>query len=948
MTIHSGKWIWFEHENNSENERICFCREFPSWPEESLTLRITAISKYVVYFNGIYLGGGPIRSPKGTAYYDEYDLSGLTRDGENRLWVEVWNYGWSTYQSFGESGGLWFEIESPEDGIVCCSDSSVTCAVDEGFISCAPKRNVNLGFTDYYDSRKFDPDQAAKGEDLPHNAGEYVLHKTLKKRPIRSFLQEKAYPSQVLKIEDVKQSCHVYSVNTRNAFFPGRIDADETMMTGFLGCIVRTDRELTGRISFPNRTWNGMIGSFRIGGTVYDVSDKDRDKEVTIPSGESLFLIRFGGKFDDLYCHIEMRFEEEPQICRQKDGSSFFTIGPLRYLTDSLLGKQPLSKEIEDFTAEEDQIFSCTSMDELLKAAHGAAVPFTWVEPRYAMKDMYLLSLARLAVPVAEYAVQDCHRGILWHNGESSVISPPVSGDCRRMLVDFGDIYVGQAEFTLCAPEGTIIDIYGFENMYRDEIDFTIGLNNGLRYICREGWQHFRGMARIGMRYALISVRFPEIKAAVFIRDFHLNHATFSVSNAGSFCCEDEKLNRIWSMCRHTHELCLEDSFTDCPTYEQAFWLGDAQVSAMVNSFVFGDYSFVRHNLILGASAGFNSPLFNALTPTDWTTCIPMWTFNWMIAIIEYVDCTGDHSILPELYDKVRDVLLYYRELLTEDGGLIVYSWNLIDWAHLDTPEGYTLTAYQVLLAYCYQHFSAFALELDHPEDHTFFRDTETIMRSYLDSLWQDERQAYCDARSPEGTYSSTCSIQTHSLLLLFHGITDPVKEAICRNYINNPPADFIQVGSPFMLYYSYEARAAYLKKKEEEITGLDQILDDIRFRWGEMLRYESTTCWEVFPGFYENSRTRSYCHSWSSSPAAFLQKYLLGIKKEAEGFKKVTLSLPDTSLAWARGSIPTPYGPIYTDWNQKTREYLVKIPEQVEAQFEIPDNYHITVKRTR
>ena len=71
-------------------------------------------------------------------------------------------------------------------------------------------------------------------------------------------------------------------------------------------------------------------------------------------------------------------------------------------------------------------------------------------------------------------------------------------------------------------------------------------------------------------------------------------------------------------MCRHTHELCMEDSFTDSPTYEQAFWLGDAQTSAVVNNFVFGEYEFVRHNLILGTTARNNTPMFNALTPTDW------------------------------------------------------------------------------------------------------------------------------------------------------------------------------------------------------------------------------------------------------------------------------------------------------------------------------------------
>ena len=131
---------------------------------------------------------------------------------------------------------------------------------------------------------------------------------------------------------------------------------------------------------------------------------------------------------------------------------------------------------------------------------------------------MYLLSLARTEEVVQEYAVttEDC--GILWKNQSCTAIGLPQAGDYRRILVDFGNICVGQLSFTLKAAEGTTIDIYGFENYYRREIDFTIGLNNGIRYVTSEGWQTYECMVRTGMRYALITVR--NAKKPVLIRDF--------------------------------------------------------------------------------------------------------------------------------------------------------------------------------------------------------------------------------------------------------------------------------------------------------------------------------------------------------------------------------------------------------------------------------------------
>ena len=91
-----------------------------------------------------------------------------------------------------------------------------------------------------------------------------------------------------------------------------------------------------------------------------------------------------------------------------------------------------------------------------------------------------------------------------------TLLSPPEPGLEKRIIIDFGDLYVGYLSLILKASRGTILDIYGFENMYQGEVDYTIGLNNGARYICREGWQSYTSMAKMGMRYAMIRVVFGE------------------------------------------------------------------------------------------------------------------------------------------------------------------------------------------------------------------------------------------------------------------------------------------------------------------------------------------------------------------------------------------------------------------------------------------------------
>jgi hypothetical protein len=125
-------------------------------------------------------------------------------------------------------------------------------------------------------------------------------------------------------------------------------------------------------------------------------------------------------------------------------------------------------------------------------------------------------------------------------------------------------------------------------------------------------------------------------------------------------------------------------------------------------------------------------------------------------------------------------------------------------------------------------------------------------------------------------------------------------------------------------------------------------LLGDIKIRWGDMLRYDSTTCWEVFPGFYEVSRTRSYCHSWSAFPAYFLSKYILGIRIEERGFRKICISVPDTDIEWCEGSIPTPFGMVNIRWSRENglKSYYISVPCEIDIAADTSFDWKLTVQK--
>lgn len=940
----NGNWIWVKNAPSYENQHACFGTSF-SVPcqDDPVTLQICAVTRYIAYLNGEEIGRGPIRSGKDELYFDTWSLDHLIREGENHLAVRVWDYGMSTYQTIYSAPGLIFQIQQNKQ-ILAESDETVHAAIDTGHLPFVPKRNVNLGFTDYYDARNFDANWYTDPSGWQNWPNSVLVEKNvaLTGRPIRNFNVSNAWPEHIVSIEQAKKGGQQLTINTRRAFFGDRRDADETIFSGFMGCEFESPADMDGRISFPNRTWNGLIGDFRIDDTVYPVSNTERDIELHLSKGRHFFLIQFSAKYDDLYCHLELLFPQPLTILAQdKEQHCFFTVGPTQRIIPVIDGYARVYGGLNEFNRMEEEtpvhlaLFACTDYEAFMTAAADSGLPLNWIDPAYVMEDSYLLSLARMDIPVTDETISSRYQGILWNNQHDAILPLPDQGDYIRMTVDFGDVYVGSFDFTVNAPAGTIIDVFCYENMYGREIDYTAGLSNGFRYICKDGWQRYRGMARIGARYALITIR--NAKKEVRIRDFHIRHMTYPATKRGGFACDDFQLNRIYQMCCRTHELCLEDSFTDSPMYEQAFWIGDAQLSALTNAYVYGDYDLIRHVLKLSVTASANTPLFNALTPTDWNTNIPMWTMNWIIAISQYIEVTGDDTILDELYEKVKAVLLYYEGFVQEDGGFLIYSWNMLDWANLDIDNLCVVCGQQAILSWCYELGARFALEKGCPEEAAHFRNVRRKLLQYIDEkMWSDERKCFVDGWTPERGLSTTVSIQAHVFLCLYDAILDPEKKKIAEAYVNNPPAEFATVGSPFMLYYLYETMNKNGRSRE--------VKDDICRRWGEMLHYDTTTCWEVFPGFFENGRTRSYCHAWSSTPAVFCLEYILGIKRAEKGWKKAIISVPDYAGNWCRGGVPTPYGTIRAYWERSEKVYHIWAPEEITIETDGLEDWNVII----
>ncbi|CAH1226329.1 hypothetical protein PAECIP111891_05932 [Paenibacillus allorhizoplanae] len=927
-----AKWIWKSGDRRPINEHIIFRKTFAyeTGVSTRAILSISADTKYRVWVNGTELGEGPIRSTADHWYYDEFDITHLLGPVTNVIAVQVWHYGHSNYQYVENEAGLIAQLSlHGSAGIqVIGTDETWLCCRHEGYDVDVVKRNVNLGWMEIYDANamsehwvhpSYDDESCWVRSEVvaPYGGAPWG---GLYPRVIEPLSTQIIRPKQILAHSEIVPIRQVISVNMRDNLYPGSRDANAKIFSGFLAVRLVAETETKGRLTFAHSKWNSVQGRFKIDDRWYVHND-----EIRLAAGEHLFMMEICGVHNDLFCHLELDFDTELRFAHPTGGdqaASFVTIGPFETIESYADGFQPVYGGVEKRTGlnHEHPLLLEIGACSTLKAFEAYNDMCKTVHPRHVLVNKMIYSLMMRKRFVKHYPITNRLERMLHDHLLPTVLPDTVEDGDLEFILDFGKIYVGSIELEVDAPQGTVIDVYGFENRVNGANAYTSGCNNSFRYICCEGRQVFKSFTRMGFRYLIVTVR--QADTQVHLHQIQLHQSSYPATDKALFRCSDPLLNDIWEISRHTSHMCMEDTFVDCPTYEQVFWVGDCRVSALVNYQLFGSYELVRHCLEMVPRSRRQSPLLLALFPTDWQAAIPMWTFSWIIACKEYVDYSGDHTFIEVIYPEIRITLEAYRGFLNEDGLFDTSSWNMLDWAPIDIPSVGVVTAQQAQLAQCHRIAAEMAESLGlHTEARTLLDHAARLKRALIEHLWDDDAQVYLDGIHRNGKPSTTTSLQTHVLLYLADCLGER-QAAIIEPQLLDPPEDWIQIGSPFFSFYLFEVWRRF--------GEIDRTLAQIKTDWGQMIRYGATTTWETFQVF-----PRSHAHAWSAAPAFVLGNQLLGIEKVEEGYRKIRIVPPVTELLWAEGIVPTAYGRIDVSWSKEEGKRVMHVAVPLDIQVE-------------
>ncbi len=904
----SAQWVFIEGDVAPQNYYLAARKTFEldSVPEaaSACALHISADSRYVLYVNGQRVGRGPNRCWPFDQQYDSHEVAHLLHEGTNVIAVLVHTIGISTFQYMPGRGGLIVRFEADGETLAQ-SDASWRVTRHTGWRANVPRAALQMGWAEQFDAREdiegwtcVEFDDAAWQSAVEIGPAGTEPWTGMSAREIPFLTEDPVYPARFASAETVRPPQHTLDIRF-NDYMPEGTVAEP--IVALVATVVRAPEACSvtllpyGRILPRGASVNGR--PLAVGG-------RDEPIAMELQAGDNLLVIDSGTTrtYATLACVIDCATELE--------------------LVAPLGDETPLAvsvfdpRAVEDAEALIDAALACEDADALaaMEPAFASLVADHFRDAHGGMATQY-------ATVIAGAPRIDDPQALCAANAEVTTIHPNVAGD-TRLLIDFGHEVNGLLEFEIDAPEGATLDFYGFE-AFTDGRPHWTRIDAGLRYVTREGTQRFHSAHRRGLRYMFLTV--SGLTAPLRIRDLRVLFHTMPTPARGAFHCSDELFNRIWEMCRHTARCCMEDTFVDCPLYEQALWVGDARNEALIAFSAFGSYEFTKRCWRLAAQSMFRSPVPESRVPSGDVSILTAWSELWVLACQEQYLYDADLDFQREIYPAVAQTLRNFLGMRTADGLLEITAWNMVDWAPMDTPHSGVVTHNCAWLVEALRRGARMAELLDQPDDaEAFAAVAEELAGAINEHLWDEGAQAYIDSIHADGVRSTVLSQQTQTVCYLC-GVVPPERMPIVKQHVYDPPEGFVEIGSPFFMFFSFEALS--------RLGMYETLADWTRERWGDMLRQGATTAWEMF------GTTRSHCHAWSAGPVYFLQAQQLGVEPALPGFERATIAPIPLDLDWCEGRMPTPHGEIEVAWERDEQRFAIDVtlPAGVRADVILP-----------
>jgi hypothetical protein len=382
--------------------------------------------------------------------------------------------------------------------------------------------------------------------------------------------------------------------------------------------------------------------------------------------------------------------------------------------------------------------------------------------------------------------------------------------------------------------------------------------------------------------------------APLTINDFYGRFTAYPFKENASFKSSDPSIKNIWDAGWRTARLCANETYFDCPYYEQLQYVGDTRIQALISLYVSGDDRLMRNAIAAYDDSRIPDGLTQSRYPCSSMQIIPPYSLFWVAMVHDYWMHRNDAELVKSFLYGIDGVLLWHEKHIGANGVLGPMPWwNFVDWSwHPGVPPSDNRGQSSILtlqfvyaLNYAVELNAAFGKKCS--ADH-YRKLADSLKKSTYKLCWDEKRGLLADTPDKK-TFSQHANI----LAVLVDLVPFNEQKKLMEKVISEKNL------TQCTFYFRY-----YLVRAIKKVGLGDRYVEMLQ-PWRDMLKMGLTT-------FAENPEpTRSDCHAWSASPNYDLLATVCGIEPAEPGFKSVRIEPHLGSLTWVEGKMPHPLGEI-------------------------------------
>ena len=318
----------------------------------------------------------------------------------------------------------------------------------------------------------------------------------------------------------------------------------------------------------------------------------------------------------------------------------------------------------------------------------------------------------------------------------------------------------------------------------------------------------------------------------------------------------------IYDTAVRTLRLCMNSHYEDCPWREQAMYVLDSRNQMLCGYYAFSGTDFQRANLSFISKGVRSDGLLELTYPAKNTPAIPFFSVMYPVLVYEYMTHTNDIATVRKALSTMRGIMDTMLSRIGEDGlvaELEAPYWNFYEWniASNGVYSGSTDISGRTIkhlilncaLVYSADRFKKICERLGE----SFCFDTEATKKAIEREFLNRDIGIFRTSTLHRDDYS-----QLGNAFALIIGLGDE------RTVKAVKECNGMTAATLSMLGFVYDALM------ERDIFCREYILDDIRKKYGYMLKNGATTFWETINGERDFDGAGSLCHGWSAIPVYY------------------------------------------------------------------------------